>query len=342
MKTAPNRILLAFKAWEDRKKEMEPLLKAGAADERTLRQMQLDHLRQARHRLKKVVRPDEIPFLPLLNNQVVKLERQQHPNLLIRLFFRLKDQWIDGPAYRKRQEQQRARNMLALNKQLDATGFGYLSGKLENHLSADLQKVEVPLEIKVNDQKALKYGLQFEKDPYGNFQLDRIACSIYKDGHLARANVIEMNEWPGVKANQLYHLLEGRAVRQTYQDALGRETSNWVAFGEDGLQQVDASNNFDVKTLLQAMPAITMNKEDLVQYLEQGQIVNARWKQEKNYQDISIEADPASRTLKLLDGSSQPVTAKQLNERAKEHAAKQKPEQPAQQVYRRQRRGQQI
>ena len=342
MRTAPNRVLLAFKAWEDRKKEMEPLLKAGAGDERMLRQLQLDHLRQAQHQLRRTARPDEQPFTALLSNHIRKLEKQQYPNLFVRMLVRLKDRWVDGPAYLKRQEQQRAQNMSDLKKQLDATGFGYLSGKLENYLSADLIKVEVPLEARVNDHKGLKYGLQFEKDPYGSFQLDRIACSIYKDGHLARANVIEVNEWPGVKANQLYHLLEGRAVRQTHQDAQGGEKSNWVVFGEDGLQQCGTSNEFDVRKLLEGMPAITMNKDDLVRYLEQGQVIDARWKQGRDYQGISLEADPANQRLKMLDDNKQPVTPQQLNERAKERAAKEKKEQPVQQIRQRVRHTQRM
>ena len=342
MKTAPNRVLLAFKAWEDRKKEMEPLLKAGAGDERMLRQLQLDHLRQAQHELRKTARPDEQPFIALLTNHISKLEKQQYPNLLVRLLVRLKDQWIDGPAYLKRQEQQRTQNLSDLKKQLDTTGFKYLSGKLENYLSADLRKVEVPLETRLNEHKELKYGLQFEKDSYGNFQLDRIACSIYNDGHLARANVIELSECPGVKANQLYHLLEGRAVRHTHQDAQGKEKSNWVVFGEDGLQQCGTSNDFDVRKHLEAMPAITMNKDDLVRYLEQGQVIDASWKQGRNYQDISLEADPANCRLKLLDGSRQPVTPQQLNERAKELVTKEKQEKPVQHFRQRSRQGQRI
>lgn len=328
MKTAPNRVLLAFKAWEDRKKEMEPLVKSGAADERTLRQLQLDHLRQARHRLRKTARPDEQPFMALLNNQVSKLEKQLYSNLWVRLFLRLKDRLFDGPAYLKKMEQQRAENIGQLRAQLETKGFDYVGTKLEKHLPAEQPKVELPLTLRINEEKELRYGLQFEKDPYGNFQLDKIACSIHQNGNLARTNVIEVNEWPGIKANQLYHLLEGRPVRHTYQDALGRENSNWVTFGENGLQQFKGSDSFHVRKLLEDMPAIKTNKEELTHYLEQGQLVNARWKQEKYYQDIFIKADPANRTLQLLDSQSRPVTPVQLNERAKARIAAQKREQP--------------
>jgi hypothetical protein len=69
MTVAVNRVLLAFKTWEERKKEVEPLFKAGAADTGTLARLQLDHLRQAAHRLRRSVRPDEKPFMLLLNNR---------------------------------------------------------------------------------------------------------------------------------------------------------------------------------------------------------------------------------------------------------------------------------
>jgi hypothetical protein len=68
MKAAVNRVLLAFKNWDERKKEMEPLIKAGVTDERTITGLQLEHLRQAKHRLNQTDRPDEKPFMSLLNN----------------------------------------------------------------------------------------------------------------------------------------------------------------------------------------------------------------------------------------------------------------------------------
>jgi len=73
-----------------------------------------------------------------------------------------------------------------------------------------------------------------------------------------------------------------------------------------------------------------------------GQIVDARWKQGRNYQEIALEADPANRRLKLLDSNRQPVTAQQLNERAKERVTKEKQEQPVQHVRQRIKQGQRM
>ncbi|WP_295769248.1 hypothetical protein [uncultured Mucilaginibacter sp.] len=324
MRNAPNRVLLAFKAWEDRKKEMEPVIGSGAADERTMRQLELNHLRQARHLLQDKARPDEQPFMVLLRNQIKRLEKMQHPNLLSRLFFRLKDRLLDGPLYRRQKERKRNANLQALTAQLKNNGFGYLSGKLENHLPAELHKVSLPLGLRMNDNKAVRFGLQFEKDPYGNFHLERLECSLYKDGLKTHTGNYDMREWPDMNGNQAINLLEGRAVKQDFTDALGNERQRWVVSGPDGLQQYDTSHKFDINELLEKMPAITANKVELTRYLEMGQLAGARWKQDQYYQDIFLQADPAGRNLKIFDKDQKPVTAEELNVRAKQTLARSK------------------
>jgi len=68
-----NRVLLAFQIWDDKKNELQPLLKAGTTDERAVLALQLEHFRQAGHRLHQTVRPDEKPFLSLMHNQISRI-----------------------------------------------------------------------------------------------------------------------------------------------------------------------------------------------------------------------------------------------------------------------------
>ncbi len=115
MNTPTNRVLLAFKNWDERKKEMEPLLQGIKAHELVLTKLQLAHLRQANHRLKNTARADEKPFLLLLASHINKLEKQIHPNWLVRTAYRLKDHFFDGPLYLKQQTEQRNTNMTTSN-----------------------------------------------------------------------------------------------------------------------------------------------------------------------------------------------------------------------------------
>jgi hypothetical protein len=193
MKIAVNRVLLAFKSWEERKKEMDPLIKAGSTDERTAAGLQLDHLRKASHRLGESARPDERPFMALLDNHIGRLEKQLYPNLLVRLFSQLKDRFFDGPAYLQQQAQQRSANMESLKNQLQTAGLGGIAGKLEKHLDAEQPSVCLPVDCQLGPDKRLNYDLHFEKDVFGNFQLDRLDGNLLENGKTVRSH--ELN-WP--------------------------------------------------------------------------------------------------------------------------------------------------
>ncbi|MCR8561997.1 hypothetical protein KXD93_30360 [Mucilaginibacter sp. BJC16-A38] len=314
MEKAVNRVLLAFKSWEDRKKEIEPLLKSGTADVTMLSRLQLDHLRHASHRLRSTARPDEKPFMLLLNNQIFKLEKQLYPNLLRRIFSQLKDRLFDGPAYLKKEQLRRDNNMANLKIQLKEAGLGSIAGRLEQHLDEDQKHIRVPLDCQLGPEKRISLDLHFEKDPYGDFQLNRIGGSLLQNGKITKAQEFELNDWPNLKTNQIWSLLEGRAMKQQYTDASGHENHRWVELGPNGVQHYDPEHAFDVKTALAAMPAIIRNKEELTRYLENGQQVPTYWKQGKQYQNIYVQADPANRCIKLLDDKLRPITAEKLNQ----------------------------
>lgn len=322
MEKAVNRVLLAFKTWEDRKKELEPLLKAGAADTRVLTRLQLDHLRQAGHRLRQTLRADERPFLLLLNSQVRKLEKQLYPNLLRRLISQIKNRLWNGPVYLKQQRLKRDTNLEALKLQLREAGLGSLAGKLENHLSADQNVARIPLVCQLGLDKRLSLDLHFERDGHHDLQLHRISGNLFEQGILSRSQQFELADWPNLKTNQIWSLLEGRALKQQYTDASGHENQRWVELGSNGIQPYDPAYAFDIRTALAALPAITRNREELTKYLENGQQVSTQWKQGRSYQTIHIQADPANRCIKIFDEKLQPTTAEQLNQRMAQQACK--------------------
>lgn len=321
-----NRVLLAFKGWEDKKNELQPLLKAGTADERAILSLQVEHLRQAGHRLRETVRPDEKPFMALLNNHISRLEKQLYPNLLQRVFMRIKDRLIDGPAYLEQQTRQRAANMELLKQQLRERGLTSVAGRLEQHLDPNHRQVCLPLDCQLNAEKRLNLDLHFEKDVYGDFQLKSLDATLLEKGQADRFQQFELNAWPGLKANHALSLLEGRALKQHYTDALGHDNTRWVELGKNGVQHYATDHAFEIDTLLTAMPNITRNKEELIRYLENGQQVSTHWKQNGQFQNIFIQADPANQALKLFDAKMKPVTAEQLTQRAQQQVQNKKPE----------------
>lgn len=322
MKVLANRVLLAFKTWEDRKKEIEPLLKAGSADSHTLLHLQLDHLRQAKHRLRQTARPDEQPFMLLLNNQVARLEKQLYPNLLQRIFTQLKDHLLDGPRYLRQQQQQRDNNIARLKIHLKEAGVGSFAGRLENHLDPDKENVRLPLNCQLGPEKRLSIDLHFEKDAYGDFQLNRLGGTLLQNGEVQKSHDFELSDWPDLKIHRIWSLLEGRAMKQQYTDASGHKNHRWVELGPKAVQHYDPEYGFDIRTALDALPAITRNKDELVRYLENGQLLPTYWKQGRSYLSINVQADPGNRCIKLLDDKLQPVTAEKLNQQIAQQGLK--------------------
>jgi hypothetical protein len=322
MEKAVNRVLLAFKAWEDRKKEIEPLLKVGATDANVLARLQLDHLRQATHRLRETLRPDEQPFMLLLHNQVSKLEKQMYPNRLLRIFSKIKDRLFDGPAYLKQLHLQRDTNLETLKIQLRDAGLGSFAGKLEHHLSPEQNSVRIPLDCQLNQNKRLSLDLHFERDSSHNYQLAKIGGSLYQNNEVVRTQVFELSEWPALKTNQIWSLLEGRALKQQYTDASGHENHRWIELGPKGIQPYDPKYDFDIKTTLGNMPSLVRNREELTRYLENGQQVPTYWKEGKQYTTVYVQADPGNRCIKLFDEKLRPTTAEKLQQNIAQQTCK--------------------
>jgi hypothetical protein len=202
MKIAPNRVLLAFKSWEDRKKELNPLLATGSTDQRIVNGLQLEHLRQAKHRLPESVRPGEKPFLVLSKNRIGKLEKRLYPSLLRRLFSQLKDRFFDGAVC------------------------------LKNHLSADEKQVCLPLDCQLGPDKKLNFDLHFAKDNHGHFQLHRPDGALLEQGKIVRSHQFELHNWPGLQTNHAWSLPEGRSLKQNFKDASGHENQRWSSLAQ--------------------------------------------------------------------------------------------------------------
>ncbi|WPU94811.1 hypothetical protein SNE25_04655 [Mucilaginibacter sabulilitoris] len=308
-----NRILQAFRTWDSQKAEFLPLLKVGTTDERTILRLQLDHFRQARHHLGDTVRPDEKPFMVLLENNIAKLEKQIYPNILLRLFLRAKNYLIDGPAYLEHQRRQRTANLENLKNQLSASGLGSIVGRLEQHLDVGRNQVQLPLDCHLTAHKRFSLDLHFERDVYGNFELRRIDGLLAEKSLTTREHKFDMAEWPDLKSNHVLSLLEGRAIKQQFIDVLGHKSERWVELGENGVKYYSPDHPFDVAAALATMPNITRNREELIRYLENGQLIPTHWKQDGHFQNIYVQADPGNGMIKIYNSRQRPITAEQLN-----------------------------
>lgn len=321
MNTKPNRVLLAISGWEDRKKELAPMLDGDKSDDQVLRRIQLTYLRQASHRLQETARSDERPFMALLQNNIKKLERQVYPNLLTRLFFSLKDRLFDGPTYLRGLASQRAENMEGLKQQLRKKGFGSVAGKLEDHLDPELKQGFVKLASQLDPENRSAFVLYYEKDTQGDFKLDSIRAELRFKGMIGQANHFQTNEWPDLHASQAINLLDGRALKQNFTDASGQENQRWVEYGKYGFQYYDQKYEFDVRSLVDKMPGLIADQPKLINDLESGQRSPAQWKVNQHSQNIFLETDPANKALKIFDDKGKPITPEKLDQNALKQTA---------------------
>lgn len=321
MNAKPNRVLLAISSWEERKKELEPMLDGGRTDEHVLRRLQLVHLRQAAHRLNDTARLDERPFMALLQNQIRKIERQVYPNLIGRLFSVLKDRFYDRPSYLRKLAEQRTDNMESLKRQLREKGFGSVAGKLEEHLDPESKQGSLKLASQLDPENRLEFILSYNRDPQGDFQLDSIRAELRFKGMIGKANYFQTKEWPDLHAGQAFDLLDGRALKQNFTDASGQANQRWVEYGKYGFQYYDREYEFDIKSLVTKMPGIVADTAKIIGDLERGKRTSARWKAGEQYQPIFLETDPANKTLKIFDDKGKPITPEKLDQNALKQVA---------------------
>jgi hypothetical protein len=260
------------------------------------------------------VRPDEKPFMLLLNNQVAKLEKQLFPNPLVRLFS-IKRQALRRPDLFKATTTAKGTKHRTIKNTIKRSRVGFTWRAIGTAFRPGSKQVLLPMDCQLGPEKRLTLDLKFDMDPHGNFQLNQIGGALQENGKTVKSQQFELSDWPNLKTNQIWSLLEGRALKQQYTDATGHENQRWVELGPNTIQHYDPEYAFDIRTALDAMPAITRNKDELVRYLENGQQVPTYWKQGRSYISINVQADPANRTIKLLDDKLQPTTAEKLNQK---------------------------
>jgi hypothetical protein len=321
MERTVNRVLQAWKSWDERQSEMEKAIGTGKEHAIVIQRLKLEHFKKCRHLLAGTVRKDERAFMPLMASTISKLEKQVYPNIVQRLFFRLKNVLIDGPAHIRQFQEQRRDNLESLKSQLAGTGFSDFGGKLESQLDADHLKHVIPLSSQLDPNRSLNVSLHFEKDAQDVFHFTTIEATLrHHDGKkVDQSYKFKLDEWPGLKAQQVKNLLEGRAVRQHFTDITGRPKSQWLELpaGETMVRKYTEAYGFDLQKVIDTLPLSTISggKKALTEKLEQGQQIPVVWSHAGANETVYLRADPSNETVKLTDASKRAVTPEQLNQR---------------------------
>ena len=319
-----NRVLLVFKQWEERQKQIEQAMPPDGAREKAIRLLQLAHLMQARNRLVAVLRPDEKPFLVLLNGQIGKLQKLVYPNLLQRLYFQCKDRLFDQPRQLQRLEREKSENLAGIQEQLRSIGFTGFAGSLEKHLKEDLPKASIRLEAQLDQKRSFQVTLHFERDQSERFVFNRIDAAItHQDSRqINQLYEFKLDEWPGLQVQHIRNLLEGRAIRQYFRDVTGQMNNRWLELDlsnstskERPIRQYLDSYGYNAESEIERLLPKDSDRRGLIQDLENGNRISLNTFAGTDRKPLFAEADPSHKCLRGFDASGQRLSAEQLKDR---------------------------
>lgn len=331
MEKAVNRVLEAWKSWEDKQTQMEKVAGSGTEEAAVIRRLKLEHFQKARNLLAGNLRKDEQPFLPLMNATIRKLEKQVYPNILARLFFRLKNSLFDAPAQLKASETERRENIEGLKAELVKAGFKDFAVRLEERLDPQSARHSIALSSQLDQKRSLDVNLIFEKDANDQFKFSAIAATLkdQQGKQPERAFQFHMNEWPGLKAAHVKNLLEGRAVRQDFTDISGRANSQWLELPETGtqLKRYTQDYGYNLAKLLHDPRLGPLQSpsgmDSLIGKLEQGHVIPVKWAHANGQELVYIKADPAGGGISMTDSTQKAVRPEQLNQKLENRQEKQ-------------------
>jgi hypothetical protein len=319
MESTINRVLQTWQSWDERLSEIEVAIGRGGQQARIIQQLKLEHFQRCRHFKAGAPRADEQAFLPLLDAAIRTLEKQVYPNILQRLFNRLKNVLRDRPAFINQWQQQRSDNLAQLKSELAQAGFSDFAANLEKQLTPEQSKQVISLSSQVEKGKQFNVSLHFEKDQQDLFRFTLIDATLKAaDGKLAQKHQFKTEEWPGLKAIQIKNLLDGRAIKQKFTDITGSQRSHWLELPANGeLKRFTQEYGYDLQTAIENLKAdgLTPAGETVtLQKLELGQQVPAIWKHAGIPEMIYLQADPAHKRIRLADAANNTLLPEKLNQ----------------------------
>lgn len=315
MRQQVNRAEQLWKNWEERQKGLESISGTGHENNRVMQQLKYDFLRQGLYRLSVNPSEKEQLYLHVIRSVTDKLEKQLYPNPIIRALHRLKALVFDKPVHLKNFDKQKAENMEQLTGQLKTSGFASFTGKLDNYLDYERPNISIPMTTQLSGKDSMDIALKLERDQTGQYRYTEYQASLYRDGELQRSYTFPAES--RVTATEAAGLLEGRPVSKSYQTADGSISQKWVQLdlkgSEPKLMEFHADYGYDLKKELLAAAAGLgvdgLGRDKIVKDLEAGKLISMEVPGKGRYH---LHANPAERSVCLLDADKRPVLLSEL------------------------------
>jgi hypothetical protein len=319
-----NRAEQLWKNWEEKQKGLESLAGLGSESSRTIQKLKYDFLRQGLYRLSVQPSEKEQLYLHVIRSVTAKLEKQLYPNPVIRALHRLKALVYDKPTHLKKFEKQKAENMEQLTGQLKASGFASFTGKLDNYLDYERANISIPMTTQLNDKNSMDIALKLERDQTGHYRYSQYQASLYRDGAVQHSYTFPAES--RITATEAANLLEGRPVSKSYQTADGSISQKWAQLdfrgNEPKLLEFHADYGYDLKKELMAaangLGVDGLGKDKIIKDLEAGKLIMMEVPGKGQYY---LHANPADRSVSLLDAAKRPAELSELTKEVREAKA---------------------
>jgi hypothetical protein len=214
----------------------------------------------------------------------------------------------------RRFQQRRAENLDQLKGQLKTAGFASIDGKLEKYLDYETSKVDIQLTRQLNGQNRLDVTLLMERDQVGGYQFSKYEAMLSKDGEDARSYVFRVDS--RITAIEAANLLDGRAVKKSFETADGTLNKEWIQFdfvnrntdGSPKLKEFHQDYGYDPKKELLKFSIETgvtgLTEDKIIKNLEAGNILTFQVRDKGPYY---LSANPMDKSLHLYDKNKKPL-----------------------------------
>lgn len=324
-----NRAQQLWQNWEEKQKGLENLSGLDNASGRAIQQLKYDFLSQGLYRLSMRPSENEQLYLHVIRSVTAKLEKQLYPGLIVRALHRLKTLVYDKPAYLRKFEKQQVQNREQLTAQLRSSGFASFTGKLDNYLDDERPIIHIPMTTQLSGQSRMDIDLKLERDRTGHYRYTGYEVGLYRDGVIQHSYTFPAES--RITATEAANLLEGRPVSKSYQAADGSISQKWVQLdfrgNEPKLLEFHAGYGYDLRKELMAaasgLGVDGLGRDKVLKELEAGNLIGVEVPGKGRYY---LHANPANRTLSMLDAGKKPVELSELIAAVKEAKAAIRPE----------------
>lgn len=323
-----NRAKVLLENWKALERQLDEFGGAVGASQLELLQQGHDLLSRGLNRMSASPLAHEKAHEQLLKSALMRMEEKLYPNPLVRFMVRLKARLIDRPAQMKEFERMKLENLASLKKFMVERGFGVVAGELENVLDYERPMVAVSMSSQLDGERYLDLSLSLSKAENGGYAPDCIHARFYGPGGLEVYQPFSFSD--PFDAEMVVNLIQGRAVCIGEDDGSPGNLHHWLQLSGDAdgrMRYFKEDYVFRVEGLLQEVSVLfgrpSLHDERIVGELKKGNqvsvIVGAPFNQK-----LLLEANPGDKSLLVRDEWGAVVEMRELMEKKKAYALKEK------------------